>query len=75
MTTKHLGKRVRKAREARDLTRKELTDRHPQVRSKNFLDQIERDKSLPSVDTLAWLCAELNVSADWLLGLSKRGGP
>ena len=75
MAIRHLGRRVRKAREARDINRVELTKTYPEERSKNFLDQIEREKSKPSLETLVWLCDQLGVTADWLLGRTRSGGP
>jgi transcriptional regulator with XRE-family HTH domain len=75
MPIRYLGKRVRRAREARGLSRPELTATCDQKRSKNFLDQIEDDRSKPSLETLVWLCDQLGVSADWLLGRTRNGGP
>lgn len=70
-----IGARIRQARVQAGLTRSELERAgisHAQ------LWRIETGASRPSVETLALLAHALNVSADWLLGLSAvptRGEP
>ena len=61
------GERVSLARQAKGLTQAALERRCDMA--KTWVSQIERGARLPSVPTLAALCAELDVSADWLMGL------
>jgi transcriptional regulator with XRE-family HTH domain len=60
--------RVKETRERRGLSQQELADRtgiHVQQ-----VYRIENAKSVPTADTLARLARELDVSADYLLGLT-----
>ena len=60
-----IGKRIRKKREALDLTREQLcnlVDISP-----HFLSEIERGKKGASAETIIKLCKGLLVSADYLL--------
>lgn len=63
-----LGARLRFARENAGLTQKELSDRlniHP----RNY-SRYESGVSFPSGDVLVRLCKVLNVTSDFLLGIS-----
>ena len=58
-----LGERVRRLRIARGLTQSGLAgDRF----SKEYVSQIERQKTRPSAETIAWLAARLGVDASFL---------
>src|SRR5438445_11155265 len=58
-----LGERVRQLRVRAGLTQSELAgDRC----SKEYLSQIERGKTRPTADMLAWLAERLNVDAAFL---------
>jgi DNA phosphorothioation-dependent restriction protein DptG len=64
-----MGKRIRAARTARNLTQTELAKRvgcsYP------FLGHIERGTRIPSVETLCQIAKALNMSTDALLGLTN----
>lgn len=65
-----LGDRVRKLRIARGLTQ---TDLSGERFSKEYLSQIERGKTRPTSETVAWLAQRLGVDATYLeLGVSAR---
>src|SRR5918997_6676974 len=58
-----LGDRVRQLRVAQGMTQTELAgDRF----SKEYLSQIERGKTRPTGDTLAWLASQLGVDRSFL---------
>lgn len=62
-----IGVRLRELREQQQLTQQELADR---VGSHvNQVVRWENGKTMPTVDALARLSKELEVSADYLLGL------
>ena len=59
-----LGSRLRKLRTTAGLTQTELAGGRF---SKEYLSQIERGKTRPTPDTVAWLAEQLGVDADLLL--------
>lgn len=64
------GWRLREARWEQGLTRKELAKRiycHMTVIAK-----WEQNAHKPSYDFIVLLCKELDVSADWLLGIKRE---
>ena len=73
MERKDVGERLRKARIARGCSVQELA---PLVSLRpNYLHEIERGSKLPSLDSLRRLCRVLGVTSDWVLGLTRAGGP
>lgn len=64
-----IGTRIRSRRQSLGLTLKDIADREG-VNSGGLSD-IENDKYLPSAPTLIALSRALDVSVDWLLGLSR----
>jgi len=71
------GKRLRAARQAAKCSAQELAEKLGV--SKNYLLRVERGDELPpkqlSLERIRAACRILGVSADWLLGMSRRGGP
>lgn len=63
-----LGQRIKQARKEQHLTQEQLAETCSI--STSFLGHIERGTRVPSIETLYSLCSALNVSADYLLGLS-----
>lgn len=74
---KGVGRRLRQARLARKCTGGELARRLGI--STNYLLRVERgnpsDPKNLSVERLRIACRFLGVTSDWILGLSKEGGP
>jgi transcriptional regulator with XRE-family HTH domain len=68
-----LGRRIKQAREARDLTQQQLADQIGTYFSQ--VSDWERDSRPPRADYLVAIARTLEVSLDWLCGLSTRGGP
>ena len=66
-----LGQKIRQTRLARGLTQKELAG--GQI-TRNMLSQIEHDAAQPSMRTLEYLAAVLNVDAGWLLSGADGDG-
>ena len=64
-----IGSRIRSRRQSLGLTLKDIADREG-VNSGGLSD-IENDKYLPSAPTLIALSRALDVSVDWLLGLTQ----
>lgn len=63
-----MGQKIRLCRIKLGLTQTQLAD---QVGiSASFMGHIERGSRVASLETLAALCRELDISADYLLGLS-----
>src|SRR5205809_2164001 len=60
-----LGLRIRQLRQSRGLTQQQLGS--PDL-SKSFISLVERDRTRPSVATLAFLARRLGTSVDALLG-------
>src|SRR5574340_235100 len=60
-----LGARIRELRQARGLTQSQLGG--PEL-SKSFISLLEKDRTRPSVDTLALIAQRLNTSVGSLLG-------
>ena len=72
---KTLGERVRQARRARDWTQRELADRAG-LRAPHLLSYLERGgKTVVQADTLLGLAQALEVSTDYLLGLTDDPSP
>jgi tetratricopeptide (TPR) repeat protein len=65
-----LGERVRALRTSAGLTQSDLADGRF---TKEYVSQIERSKTRPTVETVEWLAERLGVDADLLLtGVSSR---
>ncbi len=62
-----LGRRIRQLRQVRGLTQSQLGG--PQL-SKSFISLLEKDRTLPSLDTLVLIASRLETSVDALLGQS-----
>jgi transcriptional regulator with XRE-family HTH domain len=62
--------RIKEIRELRGYSQDELAKRCNVSTSQIF--RIETGKSLPSADTIAQIAKELEVSADYLLGLTDK---
>lgn len=67
-----LIKRIRQWRYDHYVTQQQLADRIGCPR--NTLQCWETGRRSPGCDALAELCRAMDVSADWLLGLSKEPG-
>ena len=61
--------RLRQARLRRNLGQKTLSERCGL--SGNMVGRYERGERVPNALTVKTLCQELDVSADWLLGIKK----
>jgi len=59
-----LGQRIREARVERGMTQKQLVDGHI---TRNMLSKIENDSAMPSMRTLEYLAARLEVSPAFLM--------
>ncbi|MFI5166377.1 MAG: XRE family transcriptional regulator [Thermoanaerobaculales bacterium] len=66
MSTEELGATLRQARQGRGLSQQALADRA--AVSRNFVAQIERGESIPTVATLSRLAAALATTVGELLG-------
>ncbi|MGN0979635.1 MAG: helix-turn-helix domain-containing protein [Candidatus Avoscillospira sp.] len=64
-----LGEKLRRTRLERGLTQSQVAGSHM---TRNMLSQLENDSASPSVKTLEYLAAVLEVSVGWLLG--EEGG-
>ena len=60
-----IGKRIKERREALELTQRELADLVGV--SPSFIGHLERAEKIPSVETLAKLCAAVDMSMDYLV--------
>ncbi len=67
-----LGPRLRRVREDRGLSARELARRINC--SPSLISQIERGLSAPSVGILYAIATELRASLDFLFGVARRGG-
>ena len=65
-----MGQRIKQARKEKRLTQIELAELAGV--SASFLGHIERGSRIASIETLCSLCRALNVSSDYLLGLSDE---
>ena len=65
-----LGWRLREARRKKGLTQKELARRI--YSTVHIFAKWEQNRHKPSYDYLVLLCKELDVSADWLLGIKRK---
>lgn len=65
-----LGKRVRYIRKKRGFTQKELAKKI--YASPSAIGYWERDESLPNADLLKEIAVTLDVSSDFLLGISEE---
>lgn len=61
--------RLRSARERRRISQKVLSERCGL--SGKMVGLYERGERMPNIRTVKALCEELDVSADWLLGIKK----
>lgn len=68
-----LGKRIRRAREARGCTVKEFAELVELTT--NYVHQVERGERTLSLASLRRCARLLSVTTDWLLGLTRTGGP
>ena len=59
------GKRLRTARESRKLTQEQLSELTGL--SNNYISNIERNRSIPSLETVGKICNVLEVTPDYLL--------
>lgn len=73
MDAKQIGARLRKAREACGYTPSVFAD---MLGVKyNYLHQVERGERKLSLEKHRRACRLLGVTSDWLLGITKDGGP
>ena len=64
------SQRVKEARTTKKLTQKELAERIGTTESN--INNYEKGRNKPTTDMLVKICLELDVSADWLLGLPSK---
>ena len=62
---KKLGHRLKIAREKKQLTQEQLAERIGV--SNNYISNIERNHSIPSLDTIVKLCNILDITPDYLV--------
>ncbi|MBZ5985084.1 helix-turn-helix transcriptional regulator [Leuconostoc gelidum subsp. gasicomitatum] len=77
MTINYFGEKLKSIRKSKRLTQLELSERL-QV-SKGTVSAYEQGLSYPSIETLVKICDTLEISSDYLLGISddltfKMGG-
>lgn len=65
-----MGAKIKATRKKLRLTQEELAD--AAGISASFMGHIERGSRIASIDTLFSLCRALDVSADYLIGLSEE---
>ena len=65
-----LGQRIKQARKEKHLTQEQLAE--VCGLSASFLGHIERGTRKASLETLYALCRALNVSSDYLLGMTRE---
>ena len=65
-----IGENIRKIRKEKKLTQKELAERIGTTESN--INNYEKGRNKPTTDMLVKICLELDVSADWLLGLPSK---
>ena len=65
-----IGSRIRNERIKRNLTAAQLAKRTG--KTKNAILEIEKDRSVGQMEKLRDLCLELNVSADYILGIERN---
>lgn len=63
-----IGKRIRKARRALDLTQEQLAEAVGV--STSFIGHIERGTRVPSIQTLFAICRALDCSLDYVVNLN-----
>lgn len=68
-----IGARLREFRDKRKLTQKELANILSV--STDTISKYEREESKPTGETIAQICKELDVSADYLLGVTDVAYP
>ena len=66
----NFSQRIKEARTAKKLTQKELAERIGTTESN--INNYEKGRNKPTTDMLVKICLELDVSADWLLGLPAK---
>ena len=70
-----IGARLRQAREARGMSLQDLSKNNAILKNAGHLQEFE-DGLMTFYDRdIIALCRALDISADWLLGLSEQGGP
>lgn len=74
MRSHSLPSRLAQARKTRGLTQAALATA-AKVPHVTTLSAWERGENVPRADNLAALAIALDVGADWLLGLTDKGGP
>lgn len=62
---KKFGTRVKIAREQKGLTQEQLAEKIDMTN--NYISNIERNRSIPSISTLVRICNSLDVTPDYLL--------
>lgn len=62
---KKLGLRIKNAREAKNLSQEQLAEIIGM--SNNYISNIERNRSIPSLETLVKICNALDVTPDYAL--------
>jgi transcriptional regulator with XRE-family HTH domain len=62
---KKMGKRIKSARKKKKFTQERLAE--ITGLSNNYISNIERGSSIPSIDTLIKICNSLNVTPDFVL--------
>ena len=65
----YFGIRLKRLREARDLTQTQLAEKLGLVKA--TISAYEQSRTYPSIDVLVRICTFFDVSADEMLGLSK----
>lgn len=64
------GDRLKEARKAKKLTQKELAKILGTTESN--VNNYEKNRAYPKAEAIIKICNELNVSADWLLGIQNK---
>lgn len=72
MTNVEIGERIRKARRSRKLSQQKMADRMSRYvpTTAMTISRWERGENVPSMKSLYALCKAMNVTADYVLGLS-----
>lgn len=73
MTNAEIGERIRKARRSRKMSQQKLADKmaHYTPTTAMTISRWERGENVPSTKSLYALCKAMNVTADYVLGLSS----
>ena len=65
-----IGKRLKKARELKEMTQQEVADETDIART--TLSKIENDILEPNIENLGILIDLYDISADWLIGTGRK---